>query len=254
MQDFIKINDNDNVVVALRTIQAGDQVQVSAGEKVAALEEIPQGHKMAIRDIPAGGEVIKYGYRIGNVKEDVRAGAWIHTHNLKTALGDLLEYVYEPVFPLREGGAGIPEECAPAGNTPGRESGAATFMGFPRPDGQVGVRNEIWIIPTVGCVNNVAAAIAKQANDKLASQADTADRGSVGEVIAFQAFLVPGRSEIINVRITDVVGFSKETVCTTIDDLLRQIIELLIGISHKPGIQNMIVVPAAVKAHQTKPH
>ena len=69
-----------------------------------------------------------------------------------------------------------------------------------------------------------------------------------------QAFLVPGRSEIINVRITDVVGFSKETVCTTIDDLLRQIIELLIGISHKPGIQNMIVVPAAVKAHQTKPH
>ena len=186
MQDFIKINDNDNVVVALRTIQAGDQVQVSAGEKVAALEEIPQGHKMAIRDIPAGGEVIKYGYRIGNVKEDVRAGAWIHTHNLKTALGDLLEYVYEPVFPLREGGAGISGECAPAaGNTPGREYGAATFMGFPRPDGQVGVRNEIWIIPTVGCVNNVAAAIAKQANDKLASQADTADRGSVGEVIAF---------------------------------------------------------------------
>ena len=114
MQDFIKINDNDNVVVALRTIQAGDQVQVSAGEKVAALEEIPQGHKMAIRDIPAGGEVIKYGYRIGNVKEDVRAGAWIHTHNLKTALGDLLEYVYEPVFPLREGGAGISGECAPA--------------------------------------------------------------------------------------------------------------------------------------------
>ena len=100
MQNFLKINDNDKVVVALNPIPAGETVTVEVQgqmKDITALEEIPAGHKMAICDIPAGGEVIKYGYRIGNAKEDIRAGAWIHTHNIKTALGDLLEYTYEPV-------------------------------------------------------------------------------------------------------------------------------------------------------------
>ena len=141
MQNFLKINDNDNVIVALNTIPAGEKVSVPASEgteEITALEEIPAGHKMAVRDIPAGGEVSKYGYRIGNTKEEVKAGAWIHTHNVRTALGDLLEYNYEPVFAGKE-------EQAPVGDE--------TFMGFVRPDGKVGVRNEIWVIPTVGCVN-----------------------------------------------------------------------------------------------------
>ena len=100
MQNFIKINDNDNVVVALNPIPAGESLTVEVQgqtKTVTALEEIPAGHKMAISDIPEGGEVIKYGYRIGNAKEAIRTGAWIHTHNVKTALGDLLEYSYEPV-------------------------------------------------------------------------------------------------------------------------------------------------------------
>ena len=162
MQDFLKINENDKVVVALKTIPAGETVTVDVqGEKrqITALEEIPAGHKMAICDIPAGAEVIKYGYRIGNAKEDIRAGAWVHTHNLKTALGDLLEYQYEPVE--------VEEKCTED----------VTFMGFERPDGKVGVRNEIWIVPTVGCVNNVANAIARQANRFV--------KGTVEEVIAF---------------------------------------------------------------------
>lgn len=162
MQDFLKINENDKVVVALKTIPAGETVTVDAqGEKkqITALEEIPAGHKMAICDIPAGEEVIKYGYRIGNAKENIRAGAWVHTHNLKTALGDLLEYQYEPV------------------EVEEKHTEDVTFMGFKRPDGKVGVRNEIWIIPTVGCVNNVATAIARQANRFV--------KGTVEEVIAF---------------------------------------------------------------------
>ncbi|HBA51066.1 MAG TPA: altronate hydrolase [Lachnospiraceae bacterium] len=215
MQDFIKINDNDNVVVALRTIQAGEKLYVPvtkredlsengcgtigipAGEsgsgmdernanpqrggmrEVVALEEIPAGHKMAICHVPQGGEIIKYGYRIGDAKEEIKPGAWIHTHNLKTALGDLLEYTYEPVSLEFEPAGGGAEKAS------GSHREAATFMGFRRSDGQVGVRNEIWIIPTVGCVNNVAEAIAKQANGRLASQADGADKGSVEEVIAF---------------------------------------------------------------------
>lgn len=162
MQNFLKINENDNVVVALNVIPAGESVQVEVqGEtkSVTALEEIPAGHKMAICDIPEGGEVIKYGYRIGNAKEAIKCGNWIHTHNVKTALGDLLEYTYEPT-PVEE-----------------KKTEDVTFMGFNRPDGKVGVRNEIWVIPTVGCVNNVATAIAKQANAFV--------KGTVEEVIAF---------------------------------------------------------------------
>ena len=128
MQDFLKINDNDNVVVALNTIPAGEKITVSVGDgskTVTAREEIPAGHKMAICDIPEGGEVIKYGYRIGNAKENIAEGSWIHTHNVKTALGDLLEYTYNPT-PVEE-----------------KKTEDVTFMGFNRPDGKVGVRNEI---------------------------------------------------------------------------------------------------------------
>ena len=92
-------------------------------------------------------------------QENIAEGSWIHTHNVKTALGDLLEYTYNPT-PVEE-----------------KKTEDVTFMGFNRPDGKVGVRNEIWVIPTVGCVNNVATAIAKQANAFV--------KGSVEEVIAF---------------------------------------------------------------------
>lgn len=162
MQNFIKINENDNVIVALKPILAGTVITVPEKEgsvSVTAAEEIPAGHKMALSEIPAGGEVIKYGFRIGNAKETIPAGAWIHTHNIKTALGDLLDYTYDPVRVEIE------------------EKEEASFMGFLRKDGKVGVRNEIWVIPTVGCVNNVAEAIAKKANAFV--------EGTVDEVIAF---------------------------------------------------------------------
>ncbi len=157
MQIF-KIHENDNVAVAIETIPSGTCVDVN-GEKVTSNMEIPAGHKMALRDIKAGEQVIKYGCPIGNAKEDIKKGDWIHVHNVKTGLGDLLTYTYEPT------GASQPE---------GKE---VFFEGFERKDGKVGVRNEIWVIPTVGCVNNVAAAIAKQANAYVT--------GSVEEVIAF---------------------------------------------------------------------
>ena len=96
MKDFIKINENDNVIVALKELTAGETI-LAGTQEVTARETIPAGHKMAIRDIAAGAEVIKYGFRIGNAKEDIAAGQWVHVHNLKTALGDLLEYTYEPV-------------------------------------------------------------------------------------------------------------------------------------------------------------
>lgn len=144
MQDFIRIHEADNVAVALRPIAKGETVQ--AGEyQVTTLEEIPQGHKFALKPIAAGCEVIKYGFRIGNAREDIQAGGWVHVHNLKTALGDLLTYEYAPVP------SALPE------------SEHVTFDGYRRADGKVGVRNEIWIVPTVGCVNSIAQALEKKA-------------------------------------------------------------------------------------------
>ena len=94
MQIF-KIHENDNVAVAIETIPAGACVEVD-GEKIIANMEIPAGHKMALREIKEGEQVVKYGCPIGNAKEDIRQGDWIHVHNVKTGLGDLLTYTYEP--------------------------------------------------------------------------------------------------------------------------------------------------------------
>lgn len=158
MQDFIRIHEDDNVAVALRPIAQGEELTVGQYQ-VTTLEEIPQGHKFALKPIAAGSEVIKYGFRIGFAKEDVQAGGWVHVHNLKTALGDLLSYTYEPVESALQ------------------DTEHAYFDGFRRADGKVGVRNELWIIPTVGCVNSIAKALEKKAQKFVG--------GTVEEVVAF---------------------------------------------------------------------
>ena len=89
MQDIVKINRNDNVAVALRPVSKGETLSVE-GKKVAVVEDIPQGHKFALKDIESGAEVIKYGFRIGYAKEDIKEGGWVHDHNVRTALGDVL--------------------------------------------------------------------------------------------------------------------------------------------------------------------
>lgn len=146
MANFIKINENDNVAVALEVIPENTTVSVD-GTDVTTTMEIPAGHKFALVDIAEGTPVIKYGFRIGNATAAVKKGEWIHTHNLKTGLGDLLDYSYEP---------DLVEE---------KFTEDVTFMGYNRENGKVGVRNEIWIIPTVGCVNNVASKIAELSKD-----------------------------------------------------------------------------------------
>ena len=156
--DYIRINDKDNVAVALKPIPAKSTITI--GEKtIEALEEIPQGHKIALEDISSGSEVIKYGCRIGYAKENIKKGAWVHTHNLKTALGDLLDYTYNPT------------------NEDVKPSEHVNFMGYKRNNGKVGVRNEIWIVPTVGCVNSIASAIEKKSKQLI--------KGSVEDIIAF---------------------------------------------------------------------
>ncbi|MCI8268480.1 MAG: altronate dehydratase [Lachnospiraceae bacterium] len=158
MQDFIRIHEDDNVAVALRPIAGGEHLTIGTYQ-LTIREEIPQGHKFALKDIEQGAPVIKYGFCIGNAREKIEAGGWVHVHNIKTALGDLLTYQYEPVASSL------------------RESAPAYFDGFRRQNGKVGVRNEIWIIPTVGCVNSIAKALEKKAQKFVG--------GSVEEVVAF---------------------------------------------------------------------
>lgn len=159
MQDFIKINKEDKVAVALKPLEKGSCLNVD-GQTVTLLEDIPQGHKFALCDMKAGEPVIKYGASIGNAKEDIFAGSWIHVHNIKTSLGDVLDYEYKPVK---------------FGELSGK---TAVFKGYKRPDGTVGVRNELWILPTVGCVNSVAKAIEQEAKKRF-------PLGNVEDIVAF---------------------------------------------------------------------
>ena len=106
---------------------------------------LADGHKYALCDIKKGDNVIKYGFPIGHSTEDIKKGEHVHTHNLKTNLSDELEYEYTPKFAEIEKADEIP--C---------------FMGYERENGDVGIRNEVWIIPTVGCINKAAEMIAKK--------------------------------------------------------------------------------------------
>lgn len=159
MQDFIKINREDMAAVALKPLEKGTSITVDHTE-ITLLEDIPQGHKFALCDIVKGTPVVKYGATIGYAKEDILKGNWIHVHNLKTSLGEVLEYRYEPV-PLK-----------------GLMGKKASFMGYRRADGTVGVRNELWILPTVGCVSSVAKAIEQEAKKRFSF-------GNVEEIVAF---------------------------------------------------------------------
>lgn len=117
--DTVRINEKDNVCVDLES-----------------------GHKVALYDIEEGSDVIKYGYPIGRATCNIAKGERVHSHNMKTKLGDILSYEYNPDY----------EELTP--ETP------LEIEAYVRENGKIGIRNDIWIIPTVGCVNNIGKALA----------------------------------------------------------------------------------------------
>jgi altronate hydrolase len=139
----IKINNSDNVDVALAEINPGDVIF-----DITATERVPVGHKMALEVINSKANVVKYGHPIGHATCEIRPGAHVHTHNLKTNLSGIEEYFYSSNAMVSK--KNVPSE--------------RTFQGYKRPDGQVGIRNEIWIINTVGCVNKIAEKIAASAS------------------------------------------------------------------------------------------
>ncbi len=143
----IRIHPADNVIVALEDIRRGEAL---AEFGVTASEDVARGHKIALSEIREGEAVVKYGNPIGLAKCDIAPGAWVHVHNVRTGLSESADYAYRHA--VYEKPAVRPR----------------TFMGYRRADGRVGVRNELWIIPTVGCVNSVAAALVRD-NQHLAA-------------------------------------------------------------------------------------
>jgi altronate hydrolase len=151
--ELIRIHPSDVVAVALEEIKAGTELTVD-GITVTANEDIMRGHKIALFDIKAGDPVIKYGNPIAIAQKDIKKGDWVHTHNVKTGLSESAEYVYDhQVYPL--------PEVAPK-----------TFMGYRRKDGRAAIRNEIWIVPIVGCVNGIAKQIVEENQDVVKGSVD----------------------------------------------------------------------------------
>ncbi len=141
-QTFIKIDPKDTVVVCLQPKKKGDVIEVD-GKSITVSQDTPAGHKILLSDTATGTDIIKYGYPIGHAKVDLKAGDWVNENNLKTNLAGTLSYEYKPVSESLT----IKDE-------------KRTFKGYVRKNGDVGVRNELWIVPTVGCVNGIAEKLA----------------------------------------------------------------------------------------------
>ena len=141
---FIKINAEDNVAVAISALQTGSNIRVGE-QDILLLQDIPAGHKFALKNFAANDFIVKYGYAIGHAREDIQIGTWVNEKNIKTNLDGVLEYTYSPKLVY-----------------PDIKSQNLTFNGYLRANGSAGIRNEIWLIPTVGCVNGTINQLAEQ--------------------------------------------------------------------------------------------
>ena len=141
MKEFIKINPKDNVLIVLKDYKKGEHISFENID-LELKEDINIGHKIALCSIKAGENIIKYGMPIGHALSDIEKGEWVHVHNTKTNLKDLDTYSYTPNF--------IEKNL----NLPAREVNV-----YKRKNGNIGIRNELWIVPTVGCVNGIAQRI-----------------------------------------------------------------------------------------------
>lgn len=149
MSKLFKINDKDNVAVALEELKKGEII-----DNIKLLDDIPFGHKVLLNDLKSGENIIKYGNPIGHLTIDCKKGEHIHEHNLKTNLSDIIEYKYCGENEYQ------PKKCN------------VTFNGYLRQDDRAATRNEIWIIPTVGCVNNTAKRLEKIGQDIIGDGCD----------------------------------------------------------------------------------
>lgn len=149
MNKYLKIAPADNVAVAIEDLKAGEVLNVD-GKEITIEADIPTGHKFALAEIKENEDVIKYGYPIGHATTNIHIGDHVHTQNVKTNLHDDLQYTYVPVHPKLD-----------------IEKSDLTINGYLRYNGEMGIRNELWIVPTVGCVNGQAQAIINRVKSEL---------------------------------------------------------------------------------------
>jgi altronate hydrolase len=148
------VDPRDDVATALRDLAAGEMLDHD-GARITVGSAIPKGHKIAVRAIRTGQDVLKYGWPIGRAEADIAAGDHVHVHNVSTRLSGVEHYDWTPPAPSE-----------------GQQDPARTFMGYRRANGRVGTRNEIWVLCTVGCVANTARRIAEKANARFAGRTD----------------------------------------------------------------------------------
>ena len=161
----VRIHPTDNVVVAVRPLAAGTEVVVE-DTNVVLQDDVPAGHKIAVRAIEPGEPVVKYGFPIGAATAAIAPGAWVHSHNLKTCLEGVVEYRYEPARVGARHAAPLPP------GAPDDQRATPTFAGYRRRNGRVGTRNEVWILNTVGCVNHAAEQIGRTGAARFAGRID----------------------------------------------------------------------------------
>lgn len=195
-RECIKIKDKDTVAVALKELKKGS-IQIIDNMEIELLEDIHFGHKFAIKDIKKYDDIIKYGESIGHAAIDIQIGSHVHTHNLKTNLNDIISYKYNKTnFDF------IKKDAKKAPH----------FEGYVRDNGKVGVRNDIWIVPTVGCINMTAKNLAKLAKDKYEGLVD------------------------------DIVPITHNNGCSQLGDDLEKTQKTLAGIINNPNSGGVLVL------------
>ena len=197
--DAFRVSPTDNVAVALRPLAAGES---AAGVTVAS--DVAKGHKIAVEPIAAGEPVLKYGFPIGTATRDIAPGEHVHTHNLRTALATTGAYAYQPAA------------------QPAPRPVEAGFMGYRRADGRVGTRNEIWVIPTVGCVARTAQKIAERAHRLHAGHG-----------------------------VDGVHAFAHPFGCSQLGDDLAGTARLLAGLASHPNAGGVLIVGLGCESNQT---
>lgn len=209
MSDAMQVHAADTVAVALRPLQAGEQI-VLDGALHGLFDDIPQGHKFALKAHQAGDRVVKYGLPIGRASAAIAAGAHVHSHNLETALVGEEQYA--------SGRASV----APA---PAAFDEDMVWQGYRRADGRAATRNEIWILPTVGCVALTAEQIAREAERRHA------------------ALIADG-------RVDGILAFAHPHGCSQLGDDLAGTRALLAGLAAHPNAAGVLLLGLGCESNQ----
>ncbi|MBP5382604.1 MAG: altronate dehydratase, partial [Bacteroidales bacterium] len=218
---YIKINPDDNVAVALQDLQAGECV-----EGVSLKTDIPRGHKIVLDDLAEGQNVVKYGFPIGHVTRPAQAGTMVDHSCIKTNLEGLLDYSYSPAL------VEIPEAAQ-----------KRSFRGFRRADGQVGIRNQIWVIPTVGCVNGICEEIVRRFKEELAAGGDSL-LSPVRKGQSRQDAVSSGSS------VDAIIAFPHNYGCSQLGDDHENTRTVLADMVHHPNAGGVLVVSLGCENNQ----